>query len=89
MHPRQAKQQRPAAQPLLIRVSSRAHIFDLIFEDLDKAYCVVLPVSNAVLVMERCPHAGQSAGAGPRLRLAIGVADWYTVPVGCWGGMPG
>jgi hypothetical protein len=52
-------------------------------------YCVVFPVSNAVFVMLLCPHAGQSAGAGPRPRLAIGVTAWYTVPLGCWGGMPG
>lgn len=39
-------------------------------------YCVVFPVSNAQLVMLRCPHAGQSAGAGPRPRLAMGVAFW-------------
>jgi hypothetical protein len=49
----------------------------------------VLPVSNATFVIARCPHAGQSAGAGPRLRFAIAVACWYTVPLGCWGGMPG
>ena len=39
-------------------------------------HCVVFPVSNAQLVMLRCPHAGQSAGAGPRPRLAMGVAFW-------------
>lgn len=52
-------------------------------------YCVVFPVSNAQLVMLLCPHAGQSAGAGPRPRFAMGVAFWYTGPEACWGGMPG
>ena len=52
-------------------------------------YCVLLPVSNEQFVIARCPHAGQSAGAGPRPKLAIGVAFWYTWPDCCWGGMPG
>jgi hypothetical protein len=59
-------------------------------EKVKKTYCVVFPDSNPTLVILLCPHAGQSAGAGPLPKLAIGVAFWYTVPpCCCWGGMPG
>lgn len=39
-------------------------------------HCVVFPVSNCVVVMARWPQAGQSAGAGERLRFIRGVAFW-------------
>lgn len=51
--------------------------------------CVVLPATNDTLVRARCPHAGQSAGAGLRWRLLSGTAFWYCVPGICCGGMPG
>jgi len=84
IHPKQQRQQRPAPQALsFISLQSTSSV------TFKSTYCVVLPVSNATLVIALWPHAGQSAGAGPRPKLAIGVTLWYTVPLCCWGGMPG
>ena len=55
-----------------------------------RTYLVVFPLWYSVLVKARMWQHGQSTGAAPSPRLAIGVAVWYACATWawcCWTGM--